>query len=205
MINDDLYSIEKWKTIPIDSKFIYQASNLGRISHLYPDGTRKVLKECYVKSLSGWVTGVVMADGTYRKFQTISLVARAWIGVRGREYQAVHKNGILSDHRVSNIIYVKRSEIGKIANKSKRKPVVKINYLGEIVEVYSSARECAEKNNYQYSTIKRRCCGDFKSVFASDGYAYCYEDDSKRLGKTIRRIEMDFGYMPKAANCEFDW
>lgn len=190
MVHDDLYCLEEWKDIPIDSKFRYQASNLGRICHLYDNGKRRILKECYLKSLGGWVTGIVMADGSYRKFQTVSLVARAWIGVRDNSWQAVHINKIKSDHRVENIKYIERSKIGTFANAKKRKAVFKISPDGEVVEVYKSAKECAEKNFFSYATIKRRCHGDFGSVLATDGYAYCYEDDSRQMNKIIRKLEL---------------
>lgn len=208
MNNDDLLPFEKWKDIPLDTKFRYQASNLGRIAHVYPDGHRRVLSECYIKSMSGYVTGITMADGTYRKFQTVSLVARAWIGNRDKSWQAVHKNGIKSDHRISNIRYIKRNEVGQLTNRSKRKAVFKIDSSGEVVEVYKSAKECAEANHYQYATIKRRCKGDFKTVLASDGFAYCYESNTRLFDRIIRELELlnDTPIVAnRTANYEFDF
>lgn len=189
MDNTDLILIEQWKDIPLPTKYRYQASTIGRISHLYPSGERVVLSECYIKTLSGYATGLVMADGHCQKFQTISLIAKTWLGVRDSSWQAIHKNGIRSDHRVANIQYIKRGEIGTIANRKKRKAVLKINSDGEAIEVYASARECAEKNHFCYASIKRRCHGDFKTVLASDGFAYCYEDDEKYLQKILRELE----------------
>lgn len=208
--NDDLINNEVWKDIPIDTKFRYQASNIGRICHVYDNGKRRILNECYVKTLHGWVTGVTMSDGTYRKFQTISLVARTWLGTHDSSWQAIHKNGVLSDHRIENIKYVKRSEIGKIASVKKRKSVFKINSDGEVVEIYKSARECADKNHFCYASIKRRCNGDFKNPIASDGYAYVYEDKTAKYNKLIRELErLRIGDTPKivqrTSNYDYDF
>lgn len=193
MINDDLIPFERWKDIPLDTKFCYQASDIGRISHVYPSGHRRILSECYVKSLGGFVTGLTMSDGSYQKFQTVSLVAKTWLGVRPSQYQAIHRNGIKSDHRLSNIVYINRKNIGKIANAKKRKAVLKINKNGDIVEIYKSAKDASDKNAYSYSAIKNRCRGCYKDILGTDGYAYCYEDDEKMFNKILERLESEYG------------
>jgi len=107
---------------------------------------------------------------------------------------------------VNNIKYIRRKELGRLTGaKSKRQPVAKIDSNGEIVEVYSSAQECARQNYMSYQTVMDRCNGKCKSAFAPDGYAYAWEDKEVSMRKAVRKIEQEKGDMPKAPEVSFDW
>ena len=82
---------------------------------------------------------------------------------------------------------------------------MKIDGTGEIVEVYSSAREAAKQNFMSYQTVIDRCNGKCKSAFAPDGYAYAWEDKEISMRNAIRKIELANGYMPKVVSTEFDF
>ena len=71
--------------------------------------------------------------------------------------------------------------------KSKRKSVIKINANGEIVDVCRSAREAGKMNYMSYQTIIDRCNGKYKSAFASDGFAYAWEDSDLSVKKAIKK------------------
>lgn len=71
--------------------------------------------------------------------------------------------------------------------KSRRQPVAKIDCNGEVVEVYSSAREAARKNYMSYQTIIDRCNRKCKSTFAPDGYAYAWDDKEISMRYALRK------------------
>ena len=77
--------------------------------------------------------------------------------------------------------------------RANRKSVCKIDKNGEIVDYYASAKEAAEANNYSQSMICYYCRGDTKSLFASDGYAYFYDENEHGLKMLIRKIKKENG------------
>ncbi|MEF9840254.1 MAG: hypothetical protein RR791_04805, partial [Lachnospiraceae bacterium] len=81
----------------------------------------------------------------------------------------------------------------------------KIDGTGEVVEFYTSAREAGRKNYMNNQTITDRCNGRCKSAFAPDGFAYAWEDSEASMRRTIRAIELEKGYMPKAPDVAFDF
>lgn len=150
-----------------------------------------ILKEHYSKSQGGVCVGIVKSDGQKREYLVCTLVARAFLGKSNLKQQAIHKNGIKGDNRAKNLMYIQRTKIGNIVNASKRKAVFKIASTGEIVNVYKSARECADKNNINYATLKKRCAGKKKNVFAKDGFAYCYETNYTYLKSLDKAIGLE--------------
>ena len=145
-------------------------------------------------------------NGKAREVILIQIMAKAFLGPVPEGYVPYHKNGCQSDNYIQNIAYISREELGKrTGSKSRRKAVVKIDLLGEIVDVYSSAREAARKNFMSRQTITDRCNGKCKSAFAPDGYAYAWEDSEVSMRHAIKKIEKETGYMPKARQTVFDF
>lgn len=182
MINDDLIPFEQWRDIP-DMKFHYQVSDLGRIAHVYPDGHRRILVPVKVKY--GYMLKLTDSSGKRVTKHKITWVGDVWIG-RKEGYCYCTKNGFKTDWRVSNITHMKKADINARINRGKRKAVFKINTKGEIVEIYKSVKECADANGFVKSAISTRCRGEFKTLLAIDGYAYCYEDNKRYLHKIMR-------------------
>lgn len=191
MNNNDLYVMEEWKDIPLDTRHRYQASTLGRIRRVYADGRYRILSQYYETANNVWKVGLTVDENKVRKYSISGLVARTFIGPCKKGYIAIHKNGIMSDNKVSNLMYVEFRKCQHMSVGKRKKAVVKISPDGEIVEYYNSANECAEKNSFSSSGINDRCRGRYKNLLASDGYAYCYEDDSYRLGWIIRKLRRE--------------
>ena len=132
-------------------------------------------------------------------------MAKTFLGKCPDGYVPYHKNGCKNDNYINNIAYISKKKLGKLVGaKAKRRPVAKIDNNGEIVDVYSSARQAARENYMSYQTVIDRCNGKCKSAFAPDGYAYAWEDSEVSMGKAIRKIELSNGYMPKAQDVEFE-
>ena len=136
----------------------------------------------------------------------VQIMAKTFLGNPLPGHVPYHKNGCQEDNYIQNIAYISRRDLGNLTGRNaKRQPVAKIDASGEIVEVYSSARECARKNYMSYQTIIDRCNGKCKSAYAPDGYAYAWDDKEVSMRNAIRKIERENGYMPKSRNVDFEF
>lgn len=198
--------VESWKDIQgYNGK--YQIDREGRVRRVFASGKTRPMTP-YHKKMSGSQRLVVKLtiDGKSKEVILMQIVAETFLGPAPEGCVPYHKNGCQNDNYVSNIAYISRKELGKKTGaSSRRKPVAKIDSNGELVEVYSSARECARKNYMSYQTVIDRCNGKCKSPFAPDGFAYAWEDSEVSMRKAVRKIELAAGYMPKAPEIEFEW
>lgn len=148
-------------------------------------------------------------NGKSKEVSILQIMAKTFLGPVPDGCVPHHKNGCQNDNYIQNIEYISRSELGKKTGaSSKRQTVAKMDSHGEIVEVYSSAREAAKKNYMSYQTVIDRCNGKCKSAFAPDGYAYAWEDKEVSMRHAIRKIEQSKeNTMPKAVVKaeDFEW
>ena len=138
---------ETWTNIP-GYDGIYQADIEGNIRRVYKSGKTRLLTP-YHKKMSGSQRLVVkLSRGGKGKEEILAqIMAKTFLGNPPPGCVAYHKNGCQSDNYIQNIAYIRRADLGKLTGiKSKRQPVAKIDSSGQIVEVYSSARECGRKN-----------------------------------------------------------
>lgn len=197
---------ESWKDIPgYDGK--YQADMEGNIRRVYQSGKTRLMTP-YHKKMSGSQRLVVKMtrDKKAKEEILVQIMAKTFLGNPLPGHVPYHKNGCQEDNYIQNIAYISRRDLGNLTGRNaKRQPVAKIDVSGEIVEVYSSARECARKNYMSYQTVIDRCNGKCKSAYAPDGYAYAWDDKEVSMRNAIRKIERENGYMPKARNVDFEF
>lgn len=185
----------------------YQADKEGRIRRIYQSGRTRFMTP-YRKKMSGSQRLVVKLtkDGKSKEEILIQLIAKTFLGPVPDGYVPHHKNGCQSENHLNNIAYISRKELGCITGaNSNRQPVAKIDQNGEVVEIYSSAREAAKHNYMSRQTITDRCNGKCKSAFAPDGYAYAWDDSEVSMRHALAKIEKENGFMPAARSVEFDW
>lgn len=198
--------INTWTNIPgYDGK--YQADKEGNIQHVFTSGKTRLMTP-YHKKMTGSQRLVVKLtkDGKTKEEIVVNIMARTFLGPAPAGHVPYHKNGCQQDNYINNIGYISKKELGKLTGAmSGRKPVAKIDQNGDVVDVYSSAREAARKNYMSYQTVIDRCNGKCKSAFAPDGYAYAWEDEKVSMRHAIRKIEQTNGYMLKARDIEFEW
>lgn len=172
--------MSNWRTIPDYPN--YEASRFGEIRNTQ---TGNILKPLYRRGNEAFCVCMKCSDGKYRYKKIAHLVASAWLGSKPDGYMVVHKNRCKIDCDVTNLCYVNRNEYQKKnAWRANAKAVCEINVLGEIVNVYPSAAEAGRRVGYEKTTIIHHCNGKFKSMFATNGMAYCWED-SKRLKEVL--------------------
>lgn len=198
--------VEVWKDIPgYDGR--YQADKEGNIRRVFPSGKTRMMSQ-YHKRMTGSQRLVVKLtkDGKSKEETVLNVIARTFLGPIPEGYVPYHKNGCQTENHLNNIAYISRRELGKLTGSaSGRRSVVKIDPNGEIVDVYSSAREAAKQNYLSRQAVTDRCNGIRKSAFAPDGYAYAWEDSAVSIRNAIRKIEQVNGYMPKANTIKFEW
>jgi hypothetical protein len=128
---------------------------------------------------------VCCKDGKRRCVPLVWLMADVWLGGRRKAMCLVHKNGCKMDCGVGNLEWMTFSEAAQISKYNRRKPVVKLNKKGEIVDIYPSITEAAEANHISRSAMNMRCLRKVKDPFCLDGHDYRYEDD--HLPRAARR------------------
>lgn len=172
-----------WRDIPgYDGK--YQVSRDGEV--------RRVIRPGYVRNLKpsrrtnpgalrrnkNSVVVKLTKDGKTRGHKAAKLVALAFLPPPPPGMALYHKNFILSDNRLSNLAYIDRKTLGAISgyHTNNRRPVVKINRTGEVVEVYRSARAAGAANHMSYQTVLDRCNNKVKNPWALDGHNYQWDE-----------------------------
>ena len=186
MDNTDL--IEHWKKIPIDGLlYDYRISTLGRVAKVLPNGKRFLLKHTYDRKACHYSVGLKLKNGLIAHKTITSLMGLTFLEPK-EGYVFTTKNNIQTDMRLSNITQMQTKDVVTRTNKAKRKTIFKIDKQGNVVAIYKSTRECAFANNYSQQSISDRCAGQRNNILASDGYAYCYEDNEKYLGKILKEL-----------------
>jgi len=186
---------------------VYQVSDSGEVRRIYKNGKIKILTSFTRKNKRTRFVKLTI-NGNPKDVQVHKIVAETFIGLAPLGYVLYHKNGMHTDNCVENLGFISRQKLGKKTGATgRRKGVAKINANGDIIEFYSSARECGKRNYMSYQTIMDRCNGKCKKAFAPDGYEYAWEDDEISIKEAIKRIEKHYNgiFIPKAEQKEMMW
>lgn len=145
------YKNEIWRNV-FNSK--YEISNYGRI--------RRFCKYKY-RYLNSFKKGAIYITnltikGKRKQANIAKLVVENFIRELNDEEVVYHKNGIISDNRLSNLEITTRSEAGKRTGwQSHRQAVVMLDEEGVIKETYKGTREAAEKLFISRQTVSDYC------------------------------------------------
>lgn len=175
----------------------YQANIEGEIRRIFPDGRTRVLKPCRHegdRKNHGMVVNLYCLDGRRRLRSVGRLIAETFLGPTPPGMCVCHKNGMLTDNAVANLVHVEKQKLwSDIGSRSKKSPVIKINASGEIIGVYPTARKAAAANYISYSSLLWRCNGGPKTGPAGDGCDYAWEDDKRSIKAAKKRL----AYVPR--------
>ena len=180
--------IEVWRDIPgFDGK--YQVNTEGGVARVLPSGKRRLLKASRRSKRDKKYYVYLYLNRKRHQMSLLHIVSRTFLGPPPKGYIAYYKNGCYTESHLNNIGYVSRKDYNrKIAKKGKRS-VCKIDKYGEIVGYYSSITEAAKENNYSNSGMSEIVNGYRKRIFASDGYAYCYDGNEHGVKMLIKKIK----------------
>ena len=182
--------VNAWKAIPgYEGK--YEAGWDGQIRRLYSKADPKVMSQ-YEKSGTRGSRKLYVKltiNGKSKEVNVAQCIYQAFKGKIPKGRVVVHKNGLFTDNAVPNLEAITMIELGlRTGANSSRKPVAKIDTSGEIVDVYSSAREAGRKNFMSYQTVIDRCNGLVKKSIAPDGFDYAWEDSEVSIKHALDRI-----------------
>ena len=86
-----------------------------------------------------------------------------------------HKNGMTNDNAVENIVFRTHSDVTKSIRPPRSMPVMKVDKDGNVVAIYKSQKEAAQKNYMSTCAMWHWCHGRRKDSYALDGYKYVLE------------------------------
>jgi hypothetical protein len=119
-------------------------------------------------------------DGRRVDVPVKQLMADAFMGGCRPGMCIVSKNGSKLDCSLRNLKFVSKQECGTLSCRNRRMAVAKISRCGEVVAIYTSGREAAQKNYISQSSIWLRCTGQVADPFSLDGYDYQYIDGNEK-------------------------
>ena len=148
---DIKYIDEIWKYI-FNSK--YEISNYGRIRRLCKYKYRYLNT---FKKGAIYVTNLTI-KGKRKQVNIAKLVVENFIRELNDGEVVYHKNGIISDNRLSNLEITTRSEAGKRTGwQSHRKSIVMLDKNGIISKVFKGTRDAAKKLFISRQTVSDYC------------------------------------------------
>ena len=163
-----------WKMIE-GFKYPYRISEEGQLQRWDKDHWRDI--RAHITSHRKVEVKMMCADGKRRGFSLVRLMADAWLGGRRDGMCLVHKNGCKLDCGVRNLEWRTFSGAAQLSKDNRRRPVVKIDKSGCVVEIYGSIKEAAEANHISIAAMNMRCMRKVADPRRLDGYDYQYEDE----------------------------
>lgn len=160
-------------------KYRYRISREGDIQRQLGDGNWLTLKAGLYNGSVRATVQMVHKDGRARPKAVVMLMADAFMGGRKPGTWIVHRNGLRLDNRLENLEVITPKEGGRrYGTSARRKPVVKIDRRGDVVDNYRSAVEAAKKNRVGRSSVSARCREEVpreKEFDMLGGFTFRYE------------------------------
>lgn len=163
-----------WKMID-GYKWPYRINEDARIQKYSDDGWVDIRPSLY-RGRSRAVVKMRLPDGTQKEVPVVWLMADAFMGGRRPGYAIVHKDGAKLNSCLWNLEFRSMSGAATMSCKNRRRPVLKIDREGNIVEIYKSLREASEKEYVNKNSVMARCFNRVQNPYDLTGYTYQYED-----------------------------
>lgn len=161
-------------------RFRYQVNEDGDVRKQMPDGSWFYLKP-YIAGRGRACVKMRTAENKKVDIPVVWLMADAFLGGRRPGMAIIHRNGAKYDCSVRNLKFATHRECGKLAGRNRRRVVLKIDRRGEVVAIYSSVREAAERNYISQTAVWARCVCKVKDPYRLDGYNYQYESTRRTV------------------------
>lgn len=159
--------------IPIEGyKWPYRINEEGHVEKW--TGSEWFRLRCYITGRTRACVRMRTCDNRKVDVPVVNLMADAFMGGKKPGECIIHKNGAKLDCDLYNLQKVNSQQCGRMSNRNRRKAVAKIDRLGEVLQIYSSAREAAQKNHLSQTAVWHRCNNKLKDPYALDGTTYQY-------------------------------
>lgn len=114
-------------------------------------------------------------DGQWMNIFVKNLMIDAFFGGRKPGDVFIHRNGFFQDCSIYNLIRTTEQKVGERTGGAGRKSIEKIDSDGNVLDLYSSVTEAAEKNFVSRKFVSNRCGKRVKNPFALTGFSFRYE------------------------------
>lgn len=172
------YDKHNWKPIP-GYNGLYEISIDGEVRTWKngKHGIRKTPKKLTpYRQVSGRMT-IHLEKGDGGKTISIArLMAIVFLGGIPEGKFVGHKNGDITDNCLNNIVIIDKEKHYKKYGGHIRKPVLKIDKNGEIIDAYRSITEAAKKNFMCQYQITLHCKGAVKNPFKFQDYTFRFDE-----------------------------
>lgn len=170
-----------WREIP-GYYYRYRINDEGEVQRYWEDKREWRTKKAHRsggKYYSGYrlMVKLTVKPKVYKEVPVVDLMVNAFMGGRAAHPGKIvsHRNGMLNDCSLQNLIWITRKELGKRSGGSGRKSVVKIDKDGNEVAIYRSTLECCAKEYIHRKTLWRMIKNKTPATKSCTGYAYRYE------------------------------
>lgn len=170
-----------WRLIP-GYFYQYRINELGQIEKLLDSGKWYRLKP-FIKRDRYHTNGKLqmrmrLENGRYSNISVKNLMIDTFLG--GRKPGVVYglRNGSTTDCSVYNIYPSTLHDVLKRTGGINRRAVEKVDRDGNVLELYASVSEAADKNYIARKSILARCKNRMKDPYIN-GYTFRYEDDGR--------------------------
>lgn len=161
--------------------FEYRIGDAGTVQRKRADGSWRTMKTWFLRPMGHRGAGklvvkLTVSKGVAIRYDVDRLVEAAFMPPRPEGYILAHKNGCAGDCAVENLYYTTYHELGKLNGGNGRKSVEKISRTGEVLDLYRSIQEAADKNYVSRTTVFKHCSGKVKDRFRLLDFSFRYEE-----------------------------
>lgn len=178
-----------WK--PIDGYFWpYRIDEDANVEWLNPKNGKWVrLNPFLIRPNKGLAYGrlcvrLKLSNGKFKNVYVKSLMVDAFFGGKRDGVVYGFKNGSVMDCSVYNLYPTTQDKIGAKSGGGLRNSVEKIDKKGNVLELYASVTEAAEKNFMSRRAVSDRCKNHIQNPFALTGFSFRYEK-TRGVDRTI--------------------
>lgn len=116
-----------------------------------------------------------MPDGRYKNVFVKNLMVVTFMGGRRPGTVVGLRNGMIGDCSLNNLYFTTQKQISSKTGGASRRPIEKVDREGNVVGLYASMVEAAQKNYISRKSVWVRCKNRLQDPFALDGFNYRYE------------------------------
>lgn len=161
--------------------FEYRIGDAGTVQRKRADGSWRTMKTWFQRphrhiGAGKLVVKLTVSKGVAVRYDVDRLVEAAFMPPRPEGYVLAHKNGCAGDCAVENLHYITRHALGKLSGGNGRRSIEKISKTGEVLDLYKSLTEAAEKNYVHRATVYKHCNGKIQNPFKYLDFSFRYED-----------------------------
>jgi len=169
-----------WKSIP-GFEGRYECDRYGRVRRLFKTRGPRLMTQYKHRTdhrSRGNAVYVKLTD-EYGKAHGLAvgrLIYTTWKGPI--KHGIYHKNGMLHDNALDNLIDVSQSELGRLTGgRAGSKAVMQFDEKGNCTAFYKSAREAGRQNYVSYQTVMDRCNRKTVRDEYIGGYTYRWAEE----------------------------